>query len=160
MRDTNWLKTTTMDSDCWDYAGGNTALCYKNWQNPVGGGIYNINPAVGGSYYVLDYDPGNVSGIFWNFRLANGAYRVYSQNVINGQLYIQQSNATPSSYYRKITLLEESSASPYNQNIGPKLKVVVQVWWVDKGCPETADWPGITKCGLEFESFLSNWKNY
>lgn len=162
MRDTNWLKSNTLDSNCYDYvSGSNNALCYSAWQNNTDGRIFNLEPGGASDNYILDYDPS--SATYWNFRKATGAltnrYRVYTQSGVNQQAFTQTSNSNPSIYYRKIVVAEESSA-PYNQNVGPRLKITSQVWWTDKGCPVSSDWPGSDKCSVELISYLTNWKNY
>ncbi len=168
MRDTNWLKITSLDTNCYNFdTGGTTASCYRGWQNAsgAGSGIYDINPAASGDEYVLDFVPAGTGGKYWDLRKVTGSsatdrFRVYNQTGANTSLYTQTSNSTPSTFYRKISLVEEATTFPYNQDTGPRLRVTSQVWWTGKGCPTSADWPGVGRCGIEFVSFLTNWKNY
>src|SRR4051812_47761986 len=56
MRDTNWLKLTSIDTNCYDYTtGANSAKCYKDWLDH--GGNWNNNNNDRG----FRMDPGNAT---------------------------------------------------------------------------------------------------
>jgi hypothetical protein len=171
MRDANWLKLTT-DSTCYNYAtGASDAKCYLQWLAPngcAGNGNdkgYCMDPAnPNGTTYVLSSEF-NANRKLWNLNLENSKFGLD----FNGQVddvnfkgfYSPNTSSVvgSSGYFRKITLKKNSNA-PYNQNIGPELIVISQVWWMDKRCPVSADWPGQGKCSIEIQSTLTNWKNY
>lgn len=169
MRDTNWLRITTIDTDCFNFiTSTNTAKCYKQWLNPPGGFNYNLNPPSDNKSYRLRFDPAAV--LFWDLLIENSTYGLNFDNNISGPsfagFYFTPAasgvlNGT-SDFYRKITLRTDgaSSQAPFNTNIGPRLQVISQVWWTDKKCPRMTDWPGLGKCSVELQTYLTNWKNY
>ena len=167
MRDTNWLKSSSIDADCYNYStGANDAQCYKSWLDPAGGGNYDISPSGGNQTFYLSYDPTtNDSQIFWDLQSSPNRFGLdFDTNVTGGSFagfYKPKTNTAhgSSDFYRKITLTTDNSA-PYNQNEGPRLKVISQVWWTDKNCPRAADWPGLGKCSVEIQTVLTNWKTY
>lgn len=71
-------------------------------------------------------------------------------------------NGVPiSNYCRKIIITKDTTTAPYNTDANLSLlKVQSQVWWVDKKCPRSLDWPGLGKCSIELDSYLTNWKDY
>ncbi len=166
MRDTNWLKLGNPDTNCYNYVTfANDKKCYKQWLNPAIAGSYNINPSdPNGTPYVLSYDftPGNK---FWNLQAENSKFGLDLNTDIGGVsfagFYIPNtSNVNGNSGFHRKIIIKANSASPYNQNIGPELQIVSQVWWTAKKCPEVPDWPGLGKCSIEIQSYLTNWKNY
>ncbi|MBI3231958.1 MAG: type II secretion system protein [Candidatus Doudnabacteria bacterium] len=61
MRDTNWLKQTVINTNCYNrVTGANDAKCYQNWQDEV----FDIeptsgNPATKNVILLLDHNPGD-----------------------------------------------------------------------------------------------------
>jgi len=155
MRDTNWLKQSPIDTDCYNYETAATDVnCYKDWLNPTGGFNISNPPAVGlrlgidsasaatspivwayfrtNSNWGLDFDPGaNMGAVSFN-----GFYKIsdISNGVANGS----------SEYYRQILLTEDSSGI-YNHSEYHRLIVESRVWWTDKKCPKSTSWPGLGK---------------
>jgi len=167
MRDTNWLKIPTIDTNCYNYdTGASDAKCYKNWLNPGGVDTFDINPPSGNKSYVLTFNP--TINKFWQLSQQNNKYGLDFDTDISGlnfQGFFKPnttSNYGSSDFYRKITLRTDgaNSSAPFNTNVGPRLQVISQVWWTGKNCPRTADWPGLNKCSVEIQTFLTNWKNY
>ena len=173
MRDTNWLKLANPDIDCYNYAtGGGDQKCYKKWLTPPGSPGngndkkgYDINPSnpLGTSYVLLyDFTSGRK---FWNLKEENSKFGLDLNTQISdvnfAGFYVPNTSKVNgnSGFHRKITI-KANSAAPFGQNIGPELQVVSQVWWADRKCPNTSDWPGLGKCSVEIQSFLTNWKNY
>ncbi len=172
MRDTNWLQGT-LSADCYNYNTGSAgANCYKDWLTAV----FCINPTnnnsnCNGSGVTQDYNLSfdSSTSTMWNLlRQRNSADfgLNFVANAANGTGYyvagngIDCSNAAGrSEYCRKITITKDSSF-PYNQDVGPQVLVVSQVWWRDKKCPVFNDWPGLGKCSLQLQMYLTNWKNY
>jgi hypothetical protein len=172
MRDTNWLKLANPDTNCYNYAtGASDQKCYKQWLAPTGwqgngnDKGYNINPSVpAGTAYVLSYD--FIAGHkFWNLQEENSKFGLDLNTQISdvnfAGFYVPNTAKVNgnSGFHRKITI-KANSAVPFDQDIGPELQVISQVWWADRKCPNTGDWPGLGKCSVEIQSFLTNWKNY
>ncbi|MBL8029794.1 MAG: hypothetical protein JNN11_00935 [Candidatus Doudnabacteria bacterium] len=171
MRDTNWLKLS-LDTDCYEYvSGSNTAKCYKNWLD--NGGNWNNN----GNDRGYRMDPGGVptsyrlgldnssSNKIWTLNSAGSNWGLDNGLAISNSsfqgLYVpntSQPNGT-SEFYRKITLTKQNSTGPYRDNL-ERLLVTTQVWWTDKKCPRSVDWPGLGKCSIQLQTYLTNWKNY
>ncbi|MCL5666467.1 MAG: hypothetical protein M1383_01725, partial [Patescibacteria group bacterium] len=161
------------------------AVCYKNWlQSPGSTGTgeegkdfgYSILPSPGNSNtYILvaDKDAAHRSWILSpesaNFGLdflgnmadAGFAEFYYPSGSVNGS----------SDYFRKITITldptppyNHPASAPFNTDIGPKVKVKSQVWWVDnRRClrgPDRVDYPANGQCAVTLETYLTNWKNY
>lgn len=173
MRDTNWLGST-LNTDCYNYVdGSNTGLCYKTWLSVNGCGGngndkgYCISPAGGNASYRLGLFS-NASQKNWSLQSATNNWGLDLDTGITNfsfkGFYVPntlQSDGS-SDYYRKITL-QTVTSQPFDQaDLGPKLLVKSQVWWVDKKCPrsQAQDWPGAGKCSIELDSYLTNWKNY
>jgi type II secretory pathway pseudopilin PulG len=170
MRDTNWLKIPSLDSDCYNFVtSNNDAPCYKQWMNPSGGFNYNLLPASDEKEYRLGIDP--VGSLFWQLNLENASYGLNFDSNVSGVGFTGYYN-TPNSggvlngssdFYRKITLRTNGTNDdpPFDHTApGPRLHVVVQVWWTEKKCPRVTDWPGLGKCSIELQTYLTNWKNY
>lgn len=159
MRDTNWLKGNLDGDGCYQFPGGpsNSAPCYTDWQNS----FYDIQTNPGQKTYALDINPTAVDGArFWLFNNENSRFALNFDSTGNsGRFYYPAGSVTGNSgYYRKIITREES---PYtNDPSMRRLLVTSQVWWVDKGCPPSTDFPGNSKCGVELTAYLTNWRNY
>jgi hypothetical protein len=81
IRDTNWLKQTSINLDCYNYATGNTspdypaanggARCYKNWLTEVqyygvSAATFDIDPGViSPQNMIIAYDPQSTGDRFW-----------------------------------------------------------------------------------------------
>jgi Tfp pilus assembly protein PilV len=186
MRDTNWLSQTAIDKNCYNYASSTAfnSNCYTHWldDNSASSTIYCINPSTatcnGGaasSTYALGFDSNVLKAPnFWillpqsengttnyglNFNPANastnGFYNIPTVGV-NGV----SCTAGSAGYCRKI-IITKLAAAPYNQaTLGPLIEVQSQVWWLDKKCPKVNDWPGLSKCSVELDTYLTNWKDY
>lgn len=168
MRDTNWLKQTTIDLDCYNYVtGANDDKCFKDWQHANNG--FDIRPPTPDKSLILFTN--NASGsLFWEFRQKQANNAVWGLNFdpnvnsvgFGGYYYSDASgSATGSSdYYRQVTITEDSSTQPYNQTGFSRLKVNVKVWWKDRRCPSANVWAAGNKCSVEMDTYLTNWKNY
>jgi Tfp pilus assembly protein PilV len=185
MRDTNWLRQDTLDTNCYNPKGAqNNAKCYKAWLgtsnnslpycldptdnngNCNGNGAitqnYNLGMNVGiNDIWVLDRQRNKDNyGIDFNSDIAS----------VNFKGFYAPSNSTQgnSEFFRKIILTEDDGTAsygsgannPFNKNTGPRLKVVSQVWWTDRQCPVALNWPGLGKCSVELQTYLTNWKDY
>lgn len=173
MRDTNWLKISTPDTDCYNPASGvQDAVCYKLWLDPPGAnnGVGNDNGFVlespgNGASYRLDYRV-NSAQKFWDLNRENGTvFGLDLETDMSGGsfsgFYPSRNSGTGSSiYHRKITLNEITTPAPYDQAEYKKIEVRSQVWWSDRNCPNVEDWPGTGKCSVELITYLTNWKNY
>ncbi len=180
MRDTNWLtdSLSVPPAGCYDFTAGlpNRANCYVNWIGDFHNNIvpYCINPTQSAqchgdgppaaSYYLsfdaaapnlwaLKKDTSKFGLNFDSSMPATGFYNTPSNGVAC------DNSAGRAEYCRKITLTKINSA-PFDQDTGPLLKVQSQVWWTDRNCPVSADWPGLGTCSVELDTFLTNWKNY
>jgi hypothetical protein len=193
MRDTNWLLQTSIDTNCHNYVDStNTARCYKDWLGKNGGPIpyFCIDPqknngnACNGSHsntsdYFLGADSGS-SG-YWTLISQRGCapncnfgLRFDKGNSLGQGFYhtngssgvVCGSGGGASDFCRKIIITQDPTTAPYNQNIGPLIKVQSRVWWVDKKCPRVSDWSesaGIVpdlSCRVEMVMYLTNWKGY
>ena len=171
MRDTNWLKLI-IDTNCYDYVSGtNIVNCYKDWLDH--GGNWNNNSAdrgfrmdpgsgAGGTTYILTLDPSSANRA-WILTSESSKFGLnldtnYSNSNFAGFYVPSNSVAGNSDYYRKITLIKDTT-SPFRTNL-ERLKVISQVWWTDRKCPRVSDWPGLGKCSVEIQTYLTNWKNY
>lgn len=169
MRDINWLNSQpggggfvgTPTSDCYNFlTGQNTATCYKDWLTA----IYNLNPPSGnfGDSYTLSYAPGNTDGKgFWQLSPAATNFGLNLTALApQGYFYSPSGGAQGTSdFYRKITLTSDTSGILLgNGTIGPRLLVKVQVWWKDKKCPASADYPASGGCRITLQTYLTNWK--
>jgi type II secretory pathway pseudopilin PulG len=172
MRDTNWLNDT-IDTNCYNYVtGGNDEKCYKKWLKPGGSGVnYTIEEPSGADKETrLSFDPSTNN--FWQYKNdkndQNGKWGLDLDTDVNSSSFkgfYSISNINngvqngSSDYYRKIILTEETS-QPYDQTNFQRLKVTVRVWWTDRRCPRTSVWPGEGRCGIQMDTYLTNWKNY
>ncbi len=186
MRDTNWLKQTAIDTNCYNpKTTQNTAKCYKSWLGTNGppppfcldptdnNGNCNGNGATIQNYY-LGQDA--TIADFWVLirqRNSNNYGLNFDPDIsgLNFKAFYTPSNTLDGSsdFYRKIIITEDDgvanfgvgAGNPFNKNTGPKIKVQSQVWWTDnKKCPRVQDWPGEGKCSVELQTFLTNWKDY
>lgn len=170
MRDTNWLKLA-INLDCYNFSTTNLdAKCYKDWLAPSGsngnGNDKGFNLKQGGGFNTatyklrIDSDSDNKQ---WVFDTDN-KYGLDLNASLTGDTGFYNGNGSThgtSEYYRKITVSFDDTTVPYNQaTLGPLMKVKSQVWWTDKRCPRAADWPGLGKCSVEMELYLTNWKNF
>ncbi len=167
MRDTNWLKIASIDTNCYDYeTGSNNARCYKSWLNPPESDNFDLDPPSDEKSYSLEIDPSGQ--LFWDLKIENSKYGLDFDSNISGLSFKgfykpnTVNNFGSSNFYRKIILKTNgvNDDSPYNRNIGPKLQVISQVWWTDKNCPRSANWPGLGKCSVEIQTNLTNWRNF
>jgi len=170
MRDTNWLKQSSINTDCYNYETGlDDASCYKSWLNLVGG--FNISdPPVVGMRLGIDGASAATSPIIWAYARTNSNWGLDFDNganmgaaSFNGFYKISDigtgvANGS-SEYYRQI-LLTEDSTGIYNHPEYHRLVVESRVWWTDKKCPRRTAWPGLGKCSISLVTNLTNWKNY
>lgn len=177
MRDTNWLRQSPIDTDCYNHASSTAfnSSCYRKWLDNNSAGGYKIGTTslvsnlsglrlgINGSYansasstwatatgtanWGLDFDPG-ANMIAATF---NGFYKIATigTGVANGS----------SGFYRQILLTEDTSGN-YSQAEYHRLIVESRVWWTDKKCPKRTTWPGLGKCSVSLVTNLTNWKNY
>jgi type II secretory pathway pseudopilin PulG len=180
---------TTNPPGCYNYASSTAfnASCYKGWMGTNGppppfcldptanNGNCNGVGATTQSFY-LGKDPTDTSfPNFWNlqrqFNTNNYGLDFSTTTTAGGfQGFYYPSNSTlsGSGFYRKIIITEDDgvaqygsgAGNPFNKDTGPRLLVTSQVWWKDKKCPVSTDWPGLGKCSVELRTYLTNWKNY
>lgn len=165
LRDTNWLRAT-LSQDCYDfYSGQLAAYCYKDWLNPQAFPGSDIAGSPEGRTFYLDYSLG--ADIPWrlvetskayglNFSPDPNKYGVYYYT--NGGISALEGD---SGFARKVTITSDNF-EPFNQenDLGPRLKVTVDVWWSDKECPMTQDLDNSSTCKVRLETYLTNWKNF
>ena len=156
MRDTNWLKGS-LSGNCWNYQTNKlTATCYPGWLNT----FYNLSQASG--TFTLQINQAAADSVnYWTLAPETTNFSLYyNANASGGSLYTPVSTGLPvSEYSRKIIITQENPAY-FTATIGPRLKVRVQVWWVDKDCPFSTTFPTRGKCGVELNTYLTNWRNY
>lgn len=164
MRDTNWLNTDLKGNGCYSFVTGNNneASCYQNWQS----GPYDIQANPSSKEFVLDFTPGNPESSFWNLNEVSGGFGGrYALNYdgraeLSGFYTAAIAPSGTSDYYRKIIITEEDPNPYSNDPLFRRLLVTSQVWWKDKQCPTSGDWPGEGKCSVQLETYLTNWKTY
>ncbi len=183
MRDTNWLKQITIDSTCYDpTTQTNIAKCYLNWQtqNSNINAVSGTPPEVNG-HLVFDL----IAGL-WKLETCNALYGINFDPNISGasfagfyttlvsEVFCPSASAgvshtvASSDFARQIVITEDDGVAlygsgannPFNKNSGPRLVVKSRVWWADKKCPRNNVWPGVGKCSVEIQTYLTNWKNY
>lgn len=184
MRDVNWLRDTLATNGCYNYvtAGTGQSPCYINWLGDTNLSIapFCLNPSknqgnCNGSgtpteNYNLGFD--STDNNFWSLQVqsANGKNYglVFNSNPATSGFYAPGggggltcgNGAGRADYCRKV-VLTVITTSPYDKDANlPLLQVQSQVWWVDKKCPRSADWPGLGKCSVEIDTNLTNWKDY
>jgi len=180
MRDTNWLRQTSIDTDCYNPKTlANNAKCYKSWIEET----FCIDPdnnngkACNGSAITQNYYLGLNPGIadYWVISKLKDSdnYGLDFDTNISGpnfKGFYPPSNSTNGSadFFRKIVITKDDGIAqygsgpnnPFNKNTGPRLKVQSQVWWTDKKCPKVLNWPGIGNCSVELQTYLTNWKDF
>lgn len=167
MRDTNWLQTP-MSTDCYDFYtnGVQYANCYRDWLigDPKGAG-HNLEPAGGKDTYALGIDMANLDTYWQLFPTSDSFGLNYDDKGANGYYYTSSPGQTvsksSSDYARMITIETDDSFAPFDRSdLGPRVKVTVDVWWTDKRCPVTDTVPTVNSCKVTLETYLTNWKNY
>lgn len=160
MRDTNWLQDS-LQNNCYDFYSGGSASqpCYQNWLSTV----YNIDPG-SSQTYALTVDTGLSE--YWSLHQTSSDYGLdylisSRDNGFYGIANNQWKSAQDSNsgFARKITLSTDTFG-PFSQSFYERLKVTVDVWWVDRNCPVSNDVPSDSKCKISLETYLTNWKNY
>lgn len=168
MRDTNWLRTN-ISTNCFDfYTQSSIANCYKNWLDGASGsGAYQIlTNLVTPQTYNLGFDSTVTdSGNYWVLTPTNTLFGLdYTPNNSSPELGLYTPNKSTalgtSDFSRKITLSTDSFAPFDLSDLGPRVKVHVDVWWKDKNCPASNDVPASSKCKISLETYLTNWKNF
>ncbi len=189
MRDTNWLwdtlATNAIGNNCNIYnSSTGTSSCYPNW---IGGGAvpFCLDPTktsagcsgIGGpsfASFVLGFNDSTTGPVSVLTKVALAKYGLvfdstYPLSAFHAGFYSPNGGVAcdnsvgMSDYCRKIVITKDTTTFPYNQDPNGSLallKVQSQVWWVDKKCPRSADWPGPTSCSVELDTYLTNWKNY
>lgn len=172
MRDTNWLKQSPIDSNCYNYAtGASDAKCYKQWLNVPSNG-FNIATTTPKVAFRLGIDASKAAGpqILWATKTDNSAWGLNFDNgatmdaaSFNGFYNTSINNDGvvngSAGFYRQILLTEDSSGN-YSQSEFHRLIVESRVWWTDKKCPLSPAWPGLGKCSVSLVTNLTNWKDY
>lgn len=185
MRDTNWLNANlyptnltnieTATNGCYDFQNTTqyTGVCYKYWLNPLADPgltgaasrtLYNIDPSANCANCILTYD--GTAFALNNPTLATPNYQVYKQTGTT-KLYTQfpgtSTSGDPSNFYRRIGLSKVGDAplNVGNDDSMKALKVVVDVWWSQKGCPVATVPDNLPRtCTIRLETYLTNWKTY
>lgn len=174
MRDTNWLQQGAPDTDCYNFKNQEgTDSCFRNWLNSSSG--YMLAPSPSNSFTLsLVPDPTdetfpNSSDIkFWHLLSPDPTYgyTLFYYPLNSSSIYFydpfnRAGKQKPSGYYRSITITQESSPTPFDQDgVGPVMRVVSQVWWNDKKCPVASAfaYPSSGSCRITLETLLTNWK--
>jgi type II secretory pathway pseudopilin PulG len=163
MRDTNWLRDD-LENDCYDYVTDDkTADCYSKWLNPSGGSNYSIDPPSGTKDYRLVFDPAD--SLPWGDpNASNDKFGLDYDPTGDSGFYVanQATVHGTSEYYRKITIIADGDTTPWSEDSDnyQLLKVISRVWWRDRRCPASADFPSDKRCSITLETHLTNWKNY
>lgn len=181
MRDTNWLQQSIIDTNCFDFSTSSSiGKCYKNWLfqkyciDPTNNNG-NCNGSDTTQNYFLGYDASTADlWVLTRQRGGNNNYGLVFQSVPGTKGFYTPSDLVNgvqcadgvtgiSDYCRKIIITKISTA-PYDKadqtDLGPKILVQSQVWWKDRKCPRSTDWPGPGKCSIEVSTYLTNWKGY
>jgi len=163
MRDTNWL-VGQLDSNCYNFAETTSnANCYRDWLSPASNGY----PILNGNFYVYFNAAATASNGYWvSSASASNPWGLNTATDINLGLYTPSASAASNSgFYRQINITQDATApfnnlTPGNPENWPRLLVKSRVWWSDKNCAATANWPGVGKCSIELQTYLTNWKTY
>jgi type II secretory pathway pseudopilin PulG len=185
MRDTNWLHDT-LSTNCYNFTtGASDASCYKHWDSDRNGGVYCFDPTNNGGNcsgnglssdtFYLGLDGTDINTGYWllnptsnKFGLiftpaTSSASTIGFYNQGGSGVLCSDGVAGISDYCRKITITKITTV-PYDKSdqsdIGPKFFVQSQVWWKDKNCPRSSNFPVDKKCSIELDTYLTNWKNY
>jgi len=161
MRDTNWLNGNLM-SNCYYFSppSATGGSCYRDWLNVNTG--YNFQLGSGSRTYTLAFDgTTNSTNGFWILNSPSGNnWALDNSTDPNHGMYVSNGAATGTSgFYRKITITADTTA-PFDKIDLPRLLVTSQVWWTDKNCPASPNWPGPNKCSIQLQTYLTNWKTY
>ncbi len=173
MRDTNWLKQSPIDTNCYNFSSGATdAKCYKQWLNvnPNGFNIATTSPKVA-LRLGIDANKAANQQILWANKTDNSAWGLNFDNgsAMNLASFYGFYNTGPnndgitdgsSGFYRQILLTEDNSGN-YSRDEFHRLIVESRVWWTEKKkCPKNPNWPGLGKCSVSLVTHLTNWKDY
>ena len=154
MRDTNWLQGQ-LDTNCYNFDdGSSTANCYTDWLAPTSG--YTIPT---GNFFLSFNSAGAANG-YWVTGSALG--NPWGLTLLNGLYTASGTSASSSGFYRQVSVTQDNTA-PFNNAAYRRLLVMSRVWWVDKKCPASvaaSGWPGLGKCSIELQTYLTNWKTY
>jgi type II secretory pathway pseudopilin PulG len=164
MRDTNWLRTAA-DTNCFDfYTQSSIGVCHKSWLNISGG--YNIDPGSSSQTYALGLTA-NGTNNYWNLIPTATAFGLdtNSSDQSTGLYSSGASGVTVSNsntkFGRMITISKDTFAPfDHSSDLGPRIKVRVDVWWNDKRCAVSDTLPTNSDCTVSLETYLTNWKNY
>ncbi len=173
MRDTNWLKQSPINTDCYNYStGASNAKCYKQWlnYNPNGFNIGTSSPKVAFRLGIKAANAANEQIIWSDSKTDNGDWGLdfddgSSMNLSSFLGFYNTGNNNDgitngtSGFYRQILLTEDNSGN-YSQDEFHRLIVESRVWWTDKKCPKSPNWPGLGKCSVSLITNLTNWKDY
>lgn len=149
-RDSNWLAGTLVDCE-------NGQKCYSAWLNQT----YDIRGSSGaGTVYRIIFNPDSTTSK-WTIIPSSPTddYRLYLKNSLG--ISNDSSAAAPLNYFRKMEIIQQSTAAPYTAT-SPLLLVRSSVWWHGKNCPPVTylNNPSDTPCKIVTEEYLTNWKNY
>lgn len=179
MRDTNWLRSALLSTDCYNFSDGSqTAPCYKDWLNVEGGyniseGTYSLRTPVKGDLpwelvptadeFGLDFSTGSKSG-GGDIEPVDGGAAADSEIQSGGTIFYSGADGLPaqkgnSGFARKITITEDTFP-PFDHagDTGPRLKVTSQVWWSGRDCEMTEDVNPKKDCSVTLETYLTNWR--
>ncbi len=160
LRDSNWLKTE-LSSDCHDFyttiGNTNVANCYKDWQKKLEGGTYTLG---------FKAEDNNLdSEDYWQLKSSTN-YRL-NRNQNNSSLQygfytppIISTDINYSDFSRKIVITPETFSPFDKSDLGPRLKIHVDVWWESDKCPYSVNVPNSSGCKVSLDTYLTNWKNY
>jgi len=157
-RDTNWLQGQ-LSTNCFNYVDSSTTgKCYRDWLGPVSGAGYTIT--VNTNLYI-GFDATNpATNGYWTGGTGTNVWALNNSSDPTHGLYQPSASSSGSSgFYRKVLITPDTSG-PFNTDNGARLLVTSQVWWTDKRCPASPDWPGLNKCSVQLQTYLTNWKTY
>lgn len=158
MRATNWLRNGLVKCHHFGSASDEGSVCREDWLTSP----FDIQGSIGsGTAYVLSY-PSNSGKPFWDLTPVSDSYELYLAPTLDGQ-FLYTTNKFEgefSGFYRQIVISQDATTSPYDENVGPRLKVQSRVWWSGRGCVDSPTWPTSGSCRIELATFLTNWRNY
>jgi hypothetical protein len=158
MRDTNWLNDT-LSTSCYDFhTASQVGSCYPNWR--FVSGFNDLRGNASGKTFTVGYNP--ITAPFWTLNQQSSDFTLLFDSSGSSGFYKPGSGTPASGYFRKVILTDDSTAPYFNTDLGPRIKVTVQVWWQDKNCPQAtqANFPSNGACRIQLETYLTNWKNY
>lgn len=147
MRDTNWLNDSL--GDC-SSKMGTGQQCYNNWENSV----YHIMGNPPGKAYQIVFDPLTSSWSIVSQNSTDPVWKLYA-----GQYGTYVTSGSVATAFSRQIVMQDDRTSGFSAN-NPRKYISSIVWWTDRGCPASATVPTASKCKVEIQEYLTNWKNF